>query len=472
MTGLHASGFISFHSSCQSESEVGTHPFRLTLSSTQCDVDMIGKNIDSVDKRSGTHVFHFPSHNTEVGVVKNQQYCVNGNNCPRKHNWKAFIMVLLTGSFLWCWLLFVALPTLWKAEVVDAVAEPDRREKLARHGSLTGDTQELSPVEHRLAALENTVTGLQSRTLELEQRNRDLELAVILGCDKPQHGGGKELEELVEQLERGLAFLFPDFTEVTQHLNPEERSAKARVEVLRDYLSNRAAELAALRPDRVDPKPADDDGDAVPDFGMIGLALQQLSNQNAELRKKVEELNQRVGVSLEAGRGGETGEDVGNIVQEVLRDEDRFLDEAERGKAANTRKSAFSVTSTHPQLGLEGQAQSLTFDLNISNKGEDFNFGNNSFVCRIPGFYFFTFTLRTYSNRILGVALMKNDELQVSINTDEAVRSISSTQSTLLRLSAGDSVWLRMPASVNYGVYSDHLHYTTFSGFLVFSTTS
>ncbi|XP_022095052.1 uncharacterized protein LOC110981640 [Acanthaster planci] len=436
---------------------------------------MIGENIDSIDNRS--HMLPFPSLVTE-DCIKYRQYTGDIIHWSKGYNRKAFIMAVLTCSFFWCWVLVAVLPTVRLTGCADAATVTDRRVDVRHRGGQSGESVGSSPVARRLNALENTVSGLEGRIQELDQRNRELELAVLVGSPKPPKNGEKELRQLVEQLERGLTYLFPDFSKRAapeETVTPEERNTRERIEVLRDYLSNRAAELAALRPDRVTEfSRADDDGDSVPDLGMVGLALQQLSNENAELRKKLEELSKRITLSTQVRQRENADDETVNAVKGMLGvdEEDRFLEEAERARTADTRKSAFSVSSTHSQHGSSSQMQSLNFDVNISNKGGDFNFNNNSFVCRIPGFYFFSYTLRTYSNRILGIALMKNNELQVATNTDEAMRSISSTQSTILRLSAGDSVWLRMPASANYAVYSDQFHYTTFSGFLVFSAAN
>ena len=59
---------------------------------------------------------------------------------------------------------------------------------------------------------------------------------------------------------------------------------------------------------------------------------------------------------------------------------------------SDTRKSAFSVASSRSQWGQEGQAQHVTFDHTLANKGGDYLMANDSFLCRLPGFYFFTFT--------------------------------------------------------------------------------
>ena len=59
---------------------------------------------------------------------------------------------------------------------------------------------------------------------------------------------------------------------------------------------------------------------------------------------------------------------------------------------AESRKSAFSAASTRQQLGTNGAITPVVLDHVFLNKGNDFNITNSTFVCEVPGYYFFTYT--------------------------------------------------------------------------------
>ena len=75
--------------------------------------------------------------------------------------------------------------------------------------------------------------------------------------------------------------------------------------------------------------------------------------------------------------------------------------------------------------------------------------------------------LRSSDGKYLGVALMKNQELQSAVYTDVSDRNIMQSQSLLLLLQPGDEVYLRHAPSTAFGIDSSSQRYVTFSGFLV-----
>lgn len=56
-----------------------------------------------------------------------------------------------------------------------------------------------------------------------------------------------------------------------------------------------------------------------------------------------------------------------------------------------SRKIAFSAAAIEPQYGVEGVAQAVQFQDVIENIGEDFLVSNHTFVCSVPGWYYFTY---------------------------------------------------------------------------------
>nr|XP_054757975.1 uncharacterized protein LOC129264139 [Lytechinus pictus] len=78
-------------------------------------------------------------------------------------------------------------------------------------------------------------------------------------------------------------------------------------------------------------------------------------------------------------------------------------------------------------------------------------------------------SLRTFQGKYLSVLLMKNADYVVGLYTDkDDVRNTMETQSTVIYLLAGDAVWLRLPPSEDFALFSDKYRYSTFTGFLLF----
>ncbi|KAK5614370.1 hypothetical protein CRENBAI_000610 [Crenichthys baileyi] len=142
----------------------------------------------------------------------------------------------------------------------------------------------------------------------------------------------------------------------------------------------------------------------------------------------------------------------------------RLLDNAEL-------RSAFSVSRTNSMEG--GPKMIVTFDTVYVNIGGDFDAKAGLFRCRIPGAYYFSFTVGKFPHKDLSVMLMKNrNEVQAIVYEENAgeERKVQS-QSVMLQLEFDDTVWLRLHGDPHYALYSNTGHYTTFNGYLIYPDT-
>ncbi|MEQ2240966.1 hypothetical protein ILYODFUR_020516 [Ilyodon furcidens] len=120
-----------------------------------------------------------------------------------------------------------------------------------------------------------------------------------------------------------------------------------------------------------------------------------------------------------------------------------------------------------------GPKMIVTFDTVYVNIGGDFDAKAGLFRCRIPGAYYFSFTVGKFPHKDLSVMLMKNrNEVQAIVYEENAgeERKVQS-QSVMLQLEFDDTVWLRLHGDPRYALYSNTGHYTTFNGYLIYPDT-
>ncbi|KAM9854158.1 complement C1q tumor necrosis factor-related protein 4 [Aulostomus maculatus] len=131
-------------------------------------------------------------------------------------------------------------------------------------------------------------------------------------------------------------------------------------------------------------------------------------------------------------------------------------------------RSAFSATHTTSIVG--GKQRVVTFNRLKVNIGGDFNPDTGRFLCRIPGAYYFSFSVGKFPNKMLSVILVKNgEEVQAMAYDDyrKKGRKVES-QSLMISLRPMDAVWLLLQLNPQYALYSNAGPYITFSGYLVY----
>ncbi|XP_010147550.1 PREDICTED: complement C1q and tumor necrosis factor-related protein 9A-like [Eurypyga helias] len=145
-------------------------------------------------------------------------------------------------------------------------------------------------------------------------------------------------------------------------------------------------------------------------------------------------------------------------------------DKGNVGAPAVLPRSAFSVGLT-ASTKFPAPNRPIKFDKVLYNGLNDYNPGTGKFTCKYPGVYYFTYHITVYSRNVR-VALVKNGIKMLHTVDRYQSGEDQASGATILELQRGDEVWVQAHQGETFnGLFADADDDTTFSGFLLFSTS-
>ncbi|KAG9460248.1 hypothetical protein GDO78_023093 [Eleutherodactylus coqui] len=138
------------------------------------------------------------------------------------------------------------------------------------------------------------------------------------------------------------------------------------------------------------------------------------------------------------------------------------------GHSCKIQYAAFSV-SRRKSLHSTEYYQTVIFDSAFVNLYDHFNMFSGTFVCYIPGIYFFNLNVHTWNLKETYLHIMKNTEEMAILYAQPSDRSIMQSQSLMLQLNEKDEVWVRMfKRERENALYNDETDiYLIFNGYLI-----
>ncbi|KAM9304717.1 complement C1q tumor necrosis factor-related protein 1-like isoform 1-T2 [Gastrophryne carolinensis] len=138
------------------------------------------------------------------------------------------------------------------------------------------------------------------------------------------------------------------------------------------------------------------------------------------------------------------------------------------GNSCKIQYSAFSV-ARRKSIHSTDYFQTVVFDTEFVNLYDHFNMFTGTFVCYIPGVYFFILNVHTWNLKETYLHIMKNDQEMAILYAQPSDRSIMQSQSLMLQLKEKDEVWVRMfKRERENAIYNDETDvYIIFNGHLI-----
>lgn len=113
--------------------------------------------------------------------------------------------------------------------------------------------------------------------------------------------------------------------------------------------------------------------------------------------------------------------------------------------------------------------QTVPFNKVLLNDGNAFNVHTGIFSCPHSGVYLFTFNIETYGNGFIHTKLVVDGENQLDAVTWGLQSTDMSGNTAILRITAGQSVWVATYYSNDVELFkTDTYRYTSFSGVLLY----
>ncbi|XP_026340805.1 complement C1q tumor necrosis factor-related protein 8 [Ursus arctos] len=130
--------------------------------------------------------------------------------------------------------------------------------------------------------------------------------------------------------------------------------------------------------------------------------------------------------------------------------------------------AAFSVGRREGLHSADG-FQAVPFDTELVNPDGAFHLASGRFLCAVPGVYFLNLNVHTWNYKETYLHIMWNGRATAVLYAQPGERSIMQTQSLLLPLATGDTVWVRMfQRDRDNAIYGEHGDLSiTFNGHLV-----
>uniref|UniRef100_A0A3B3WUJ1 C1q domain-containing protein n=1 Tax=Poecilia mexicana TaxID=48701 RepID=A0A3B3WUJ1_9TELE len=156
---------------------------------------------------------------------------------------------------------------------------------------------------------------------------------------------------------------------------------------------------------------------------------------------------------------------------EVLKREGEAVCCTQQYFSSSVRQVAFSASlmaSGGGDIGPFNAYTSLIFRNVVSNIGNAYNPNTGFFTAPVRGVYHFNYHIygHGHSSYGSGAVLVKNGEYIFMAFEHQTIHGANSANTVTMLLELGDVVYLLQ--RVNTRIYDDQLHYTTFSGLLLF----
>ncbi|XP_057563614.1 complement C1q and tumor necrosis factor-related protein 9 isoform X2 [Hippopotamus amphibius kiboko] len=148
-------------------------------------------------------------------------------------------------------------------------------------------------------------------------------------------------------------------------------------------------------------------------------------------------------------------------------------DRGEKGKIGETPalpKSAFTVGLTVLSKFPPSDAP-VKFDRILYNEFGHYDVATGKFTCHVAGVYYFTYHITVFSRNVQ-VSLVKNGVKVLHTKDGYMSSEDQASGGIVLQLKLGDEVWLQVTGGERFnGLFADEDDDTTFTGFLLFSSS-